>query len=453
MTVARMAARALGAATVGYFGLTSATLAVGTERTVRRLRTAPRGATVGAAAFTVVLPMLREQSIVEATLRRYLPLVDRHDAEVVVATTGRETADASAGTESTFEIATRVCGELNAGLGRAAFRVVDAPADAMGKVGQMNAALATVDQRGDRPHYVAVYDADSAPDLGAFDIVIATVAERVAAAEPAPPIFQQVSCFTRNLPAASGWRGLLQIADALAQTRWALGFEYAVYERYASAVRAGRLRPLVYCIGHGCFVDRSFLARIGGFPTISPNDDLALGYLASALGVEVAPVPALDFCDVAPDPVATVRQSRFWFRGSARFHRDLADFATRWPPPPPLQRAVLLAHGHGRNAAWAGRAVLWCTALVLALATRSRRLAWALVVAHVVYVQGGFAHALSALRRVPGAAASANFPAVSDRRIAAAAVAATPTFVLRSLGPLTAVLGAGRRTAPFKVER
>lgn len=509
MSALRRAAYATGLPAAAYFAWTTVRLTRGTTATVRALTSARDAGAAPACRFVVLLPMLREDRLVAAACEQFARAAEAGVAlEVVVVTSEREREErdaalqrlaavadgaqsdgwrgpaalalAGGGAEAfgaalaggdrptarallaerarptTAEVARDAIAALNARLGRPVFRLMDGDAAVATKVDKLNAALATLDGDDGPPTYVAVFDADSAPDFGAFGAVASVVAEREAAGSPPPAIFQQVSCYCRDLPAIRGARAPFVIADALAQTRWALGFEYPLYRRYAERARGGGLRPLVYCIGHGCFVSLAFLREIGGFPTFSPTDDLALGYLASALGAEVAPVPALDYCEVAPRPLASVRQARFWFTGSARFARDLRLLRPRLPAPPGrLQWAYLHLDGHARNAAWAGRGAGWLVPTALALGARAWGLVVVLTALHAAYVQAGLIQTLRALRALPGAAERTGVDRLGRRDVTLAATAASATFLLRSAGPLSGAVGMlmGRTAAANKIER
>jgi hypothetical protein len=359
---------------------------------------------------------------------------------------------------TTGEVAEPLVAELNGTVGRPAFQHIPLADDGGTKVAKLNQALARWRTQPDAhrsPTYLGVYDADSLPDLSVFARLDAEVARRSGQEGALPEIFQQVSCYCGNLRSLSGVGGLFSLADAMAQTWWALGFEYPMYRRYAAAVTGNRTRPLVHCVGHGCFVASDFLDRIGGFPAFSPTDDLALGYLASTLGAQVAPIPALDYCDVAPDPVRGMRQQSFWFAGSARFWRDLRYARDRYRPEVSRRQWIgLHLAGATRTLAWAGQGPAWAGAVALAAATRRWRLLGLLGVAHLAYVQGGYLQTRWALHRLPGAAEAVRSGEIPRRRWAGGCLAASGNFLLRSLGPLAGALAAGRRGTPsWKQER
>lgn len=495
----------IGFAAALYFIASSVLLSIRSERTVRRLAAEVGRSDIAPAdiKFVLVLPMLREETIVARTMGQFLEAIEEGvPIDVVVATTSREMRERDRAIELIVEslrarqgvagvepllvrtvldeekaaafsslLATPSCDpvaaeeflranlraatgdvvrallpELNRAAGREAFFHMEAPPEAKGKVGQMNAAVDYWRARAGGGTmgnvYVGVYDADSKPDQRVFDAIRHILGERERSGLAGPGIFQQVSCYCQNLHELKGTLGAVSLADALAQTRWALGFEYPLYETYAQAVHAGETRRLIYCVGHGCFVSLAVLDEIGGFPTCSPTDDLALGYLASVAGIEARPVPVLDYCDVAPNPFASIRQSRFWYLGSARFHRDIAFFEERFGfDMGRWQRFWLWFDGRARCFFWAWRSMLWVGSMLFAVAVRSWPLAVLLLAAHLLYVQVGFLHTLRLLRRLPRAGSLLRIDRLSAGRVLLATLLSSVTFLVRGLGPMSASLG------------
>lgn len=510
MSLASAAVLGFGALVGGFLLYRAVELAVGGARTVATLRRAAGERRSGdphqqaTPTYVLLLPMLREDRRVAAACRHLLPVVRAgRRVNVVVVTGAGEAAERDASHRSlvdldldhdgwhgtaaravtadalpalrdaalagdrptvrrlltdhrrptTGEVADPLIDELNREAGWTGFHHICLDDDGGTKVAKLNRALAR--WTGPRPDFIGVYDADSLPDLAVFDHLDADVADRRRHGVALPEVYQQVSCYCANLRSLDGRGSLLSLADAIAQTAWALGFEYPLYRRYAAAVAGGRTRPLVYCVGHGCFVAPDFLDRIGGFPSVSVTDDLALGFIASVLGAQVAPVPALDYCDVAPSPVESIRQAGYWFSGSVRFGGVMRWARDRFPPPPGRwQWAALHGAGALRLTAWAGQGVAWIAAVALAAATGQWFLVGALVAAHVAYVQGAYLQTVWALYRLPGARAATGLDAVPPWRWAAGSVAASANFVLRSLGPLAATFASGGRALPtWKQER
>ncbi|GAA4929080.1 glycosyltransferase [Actinoplanes utahensis] len=504
-----------GTLVAGFLLYRAAELAIGGARTVAAMRHAaarPRPPVPAGEQPSVILllPMLREDRRVAAACRHMLPVVRAgRRVSVVVVTGDRERheregarralldmdsaarpADRLAGaaravtaealpalrtavladdrqtvkqllTEhcrpTTGELAAPLVEALNREAGWAGFHHVGLTDEGSTKVAKLNRALQQwleTSGAGRPPDYVGVYDADSLPDLSVFDQLDTVVAEHRQRGAAPPDVVQQVACYCANLRSLTGRGSLLSLADAMTQTSWALGFEYPLYRRYAAAVDRRRTRPLVYCVGHGCFVSHDFLQHIGGFPEVSPTDDLALGFIASVVGARVVPVPALDYCDIAPHPVQSMRQAAFWFSGAAGFRHVLRYARDRFGPATTRRQWVSLhLAGMVRTTAWAGQAVAWMAALALAVVSGQWVLAAVLLLAHVAYVQVAYIQTVWALYRLPGARAATGIGTVPRWRLVAGSVAASGTFLIRSLGPLASVLTGGRTLPTWKQER
>jgi hypothetical protein len=355
----------------------------------------------------------------------------------------------------TLDVAKAEAKKLNEQIGRQLIDVVVAPAVFERKVGQLNYAYQLIKNKDPSCDvYMTIYDADSRPDPQVFRVMRSELASRFIMGKYPPAILQQVSCYCKNIGGLSSFAGYLRIADAIAQTRWALGFEYPMYRRYNRAVFTGGIRQLVYCVGHGCSVSLSFLNRTSGFPTESPTDDLALGYLAAMMGEQVVPIPSLDFCDIAPNPFATVRQSGFWYLGSAQFASDMRNFRDNRNISVPLKhRIVFFLDGHLRKIAWAWRGAWFLAALSISLLLASPALLGFTIAAHLLYVQAGFFQTISQLNSMPQSLAATSIGKMSAGTAVLSALLGSVVFLIRSLGPLTASVGLYSFSSSWKTDR
>ena len=181
-------------------------------------------------------------------------------------------------------------------------------------------------------------------------------------------IFQQVSSYCNNLNNLSGINKILSTSDALTQTKWALGFEYQLYLLYSKMIKSKKLRPLVYCVGHGLYVRSSFLKKISGFPEINNNDDLSFGYLSSVLGETILPIPSLDKCNISFDYKETISQYRFWSRGSNLYYGDINYYQEAFKIKlSKKQKMIFLIQGFLRNFLWAWRGTLWVIITIVSI--------------------------------------------------------------------------------------
>jgi hypothetical protein len=159
--------------------------------------------------------------------------------------------------------------------------------------------------------------------------------------------------------------------------------------------------------------------------------------------MEVAPLPALDYCDMAPSPLASIPQSRFWFRGSASFAEDLSYYEVHDAVTiPSWQRRFLVIDGVLRNVAWAGRGIAFAFLLAVCVAMGRFAPALALVAGHLLFVHLGFLATLRVLRsRVPARSLRRPWHAgVHPSRLVAAFAVASFVLVIRSLGPFLEAL-------------
>jgi len=361
--------------------------------------------------------------------------------------------------ELSSDVALEISEKYNNDLDKQRFAVHVAPENYQRKVGQLNYAYEIYSTNYSQPtkhEYIATYDADSAPHPKVFAAVI----KILESFEPSPThnqpaaVYQQVSCFCKNLPTEGGFLNYCKIADAIAQTRWSLGFEYNNYVKYANCVENSRTRNLAYCVGHGCFVSIEFLNRIGGFPEESLNDDLALGYLASAMGEQIVPIPNVDFCDVAPNPFASIKQAGFWYGGSSRFNQNIATFIDKFSLDVSfVQRIYFSIQGHGRNLAWAWRGFLMLFALIVAVALQSKILIILLLIAYVLYVHIGFLETYYQLKALSENLEIIDLDTISGPTLWLSCLAAGPMFFIRSIGPLLGSLGLGEGAQAWKTDR
>ena len=472
---------------------------------------------IGSAEFVIILPMLREQALVQHAIEQFIPLLRSGlSIRIVVATTERERLERNdaltfvrGATENaervpwaaiaahavrllgpetaaklrenlpklsnaevftflergarpvTADLAKKVAELVNTTENKKVVDVVEAPSSGFGKVAQMNFAVGfwlNESSHAERERtFFAVFDADSSPSFTAFTALMKDYNAATRAGVRSAVIYQQVSCYCQDLTQYKGLSGAMRVADAMAATRWAFGFEYPLYESYRRRISRAQLRPLIYCVGHGCFVNATFLQEIGGFPTNSPTDDLALGYLASVLGAEVAPLPALDYCGVPKTNLDAIRQSRFWYTGSAQFDDDLSYYIERYGKTlGRIQRFVLYINGHGRRLMWAWRGVLLLVALVASAAVGSWLAFTILLFSHVLYAQWGFLQTTWILKKLPEARHRSNIDEIPLSIKLIACLFATPAFFLRGLGPISAELMRAlgkKRITSLKLER
>lgn len=305
--------------------------------------------------YHIFLPVLREQNIIKNSIEYFYSIAkNEKNIKYYIITTEREDEEyRDTSKETTYEIAKRIIMSINASD---KFELIKAPKESKGKVGQLNYAYTKYIKDKSINGYIGVYDIDSRPNKDVFNTIESIIKDRIHRNSNIPEIFQQVSSYCNGIEKMKGIKGALSIADAFSQTRWALGFEYPLYKIYSKNVLKNKIRPLVYCIGHGCFVNIEYLKKIGGFPTINVNDDLSLGYLTSTIGGEICPIPVLDYCEISSEVGVSIKQYKFWFSGSSRYYNDIKYYIEKFKiKMKSAQKKLFCIQGGVRNFLWAWR--------------------------------------------------------------------------------------------------
>lgn len=410
-----------GAAAVAVRG------ADGSVRVAQSLRWLRRRPTALAAGerrrqLLLIVPVLREQRLVRETTRYLLELADRWGpATVVLASTGRELSDREkarqrlpqlaaslrrrrtpawlaarfagllpadqlhhlaaesgqsgmdylAGVSAAFDAVPttpELAEAIAAGDGRVVHHHVPDPGAAM--VHQINAAVAAELRRlggeGAKPDevWIAVYNADSRPHP--------QTVEALAMVEAGARVVQQSALFTIGQGRA-GVGGAVCDGAALLQTRWTLAREIPRLRAQARGARASRrTRPrLGHCVGHGLFVRGDLWNELGGLPATTMNEDLAFGYLLSAAGIPIDPLPVAEHAEAPETLHAVLRQARQWFWSYPQYPAAAA-LASDAGLGTPFVRTWLTVHGLARGALWLGQSPAVAATLLLPLVARQR---------------------------------------------------------------------------------
>jgi hypothetical protein len=227
--------------------------------------------------------------------------------------------------------------------------------------------------------YLAQYTADSRPDPDTLTVAARRISDLHQAAGQPPRVLQQSALFLANLPTfPTGPAGWYLTGAALLQSRWSLAREIPTWRhhRHPPATRIGlplRWPRYAHCTGHGLFLHAATFLGWGGLPTRTMNEDLALGFLASAAGVPIDPVPAVEWADSPTTPAEVIRQKRQWFWSYVDYPALLRLAADGLPGEPAASTTtlgMLAAQGLGRGAIWLATSPALAATLALPLAAR-----------------------------------------------------------------------------------
>jgi hypothetical protein len=331
-----------------------------------------------------------------------------------------------AATPTTAEVARDCARRLNAEAGVDLVAHAEYAGPEPYKVGQVRWALHRLpellrgwDRVGD-VRYAGIYDIDARPRPETLRAVTRAARDR-------PAAIQQVALtLPRAAPGAPLGSRVFSLADALAHTGRSLSVEAfgllhdRWVERHFRGLARQVLRPAVYTVGIGLFVDVRALPAVGGLPPVV--DDVGFGWRVAHSGRRVEPLRVPVRYDAYETLARSVASRSFVYRAYLQFVGDY-----RAVPARRAGSAVTLLKVLRRGLEWPFGGPL-ATAAMLGAAARPRAgasLAAAALLNRVV--AAGLA--LSAWR-------AAGFAARVPRRELAAAVAAAPAQVWwRGTGP------------------
>lgn len=232
--------------------------------------------------------------------------------------------------------------------------------------------------------FLVLYNADSRPHPDTLRAAAALIARP---GIKATRIIQQPAVFTANLaslPATPA--GSVLAGAAWLQSRWTLSREIPRLRRQATWARDGShqgLPTLAHCVGHGLIIRADTLAELGGLPEVTLNEDLALGYLACAAGVPIDPLPLLEEAQTPCTISSWITQGNRWFRSYPQYPRAAA-LAAAGSLGDDRRRGMLTVQGLGRGSLWLAQSPVLAAALALPALTPRRSRAAALTGAGIV---------------------------------------------------------------------
>jgi hypothetical protein len=314
-----------------------------------RLASARGGA---APRFFIVIPALREATILPEAVAHFRTLASGHMATVVIVTTAREAAEAPRHPDAGDTIAAARKLALDGKCVHLHYP------DPLGlKADQLNyaaarCAAALPDGVPSSQAFLACYDADSRPPLDSLARFARAIEDH-----PGADVFHQSSRFESRQRPAGGLlcrvRAAVCDAGALRANRFVLGFEIPRLLNRSGQVSALKraLCSGVYAhvTGHGLCVRLSLLWTLP-FPVRAPLEDMYYSFILCSRGLPMVAVPSLDCAEVPATVSVQVQQAARWFFGPARFARYMRDPAVHagWPA------TVTAASAFGSAAEWAG---------------------------------------------------------------------------------------------------
>ena len=256
----------------------------------------------------VLIPVLREQSIIEGTVLRFCNIQDKNfDLRIAVITSIREVSDKIPTTEDIIVESIR-SGKL------APYKNdihIFRDTTVVGNMAtQLNYAIEKIRSSEDSETLYIVYNADSIISEETFE-KLWELNETHLGKEFA---FQQPCAFVRDMRPDSN-----QFTNAMSlyQSWYCLGHESRIIRNYDKRFRydwtKSNNKKLGVVVGHGSGMTININTNNGGYPTDLLTEDLTFGFILSTRNVPILSLQALEIADVPNHFMIFIKQKSIWF--------------------------------------------------------------------------------------------------------------------------------------------
>src|ERR1700674_1877812 len=344
--------------------------------------------------FVILLPLLREQKVIEKLMMRMgtLDLSAVADARFVFITTSREGSDEGSSAAALEALLRKRPNprftHLHCTTG------VDRH-----KSDQLNYALQQLGLNGQRDEHVfiGVYDADSSPDPRTLSFI-----PRAVGRNPDLKAIQQVPFYFQNVRDPKSVRELYLMTRPLHNLLFALTIEVPCMQRQADLFSRPRTSMkriangwLSHALGHGQFFRLDTLTDHGGFQP--PSCDTQFGHALAFCGVPIQPHPMLDVGQTPESIRMLMQQGVVWFNSMNTFWRTKQMVSLLGAPNYSRAGAwAMIGRLVHSNLAWAVYPILFLAALAWTMASSHYLLmgygllSWAVYLAPVVLILARF---------------------------------------------------------------
>ena len=313
-----------------------------------------------ACSILILIPVIREQSVICNTLSHFLSMnVRGMDLYISIAGTTRETRQENI--LSTREVVEKWISDQSLEDGNIRdiffFEADELQGD---RATQLNSAVAYFKKKYPAKNldYIGVYDADSLPSVETLQEVswIFSQNENIVACQQ-PVHFIKAA----NRMAAEGKNPIL-VANALYQTTWTVIRELPSWIKYAKTGKEELFNENVYLIGHGEFL-RFETYKTFKFPEFEITDGIQLGYRLGMSNKKISPLR--EFCndDVPQEICQLINQHKRWFGGCMNLYG-----AYKWSRDHFKTKAVAqLLDGYWSQMCWAWASLIMIIGLLLSI--------------------------------------------------------------------------------------
>ena len=227
--------------------------------------------------ITVIIPAMNEVHNVEASISYFKKLKDL--CNVIYVTTSKEKNK-----KTYYKIKEEIQKQKPHNI-----RVINCPNKEGTMANQLNYAIKNLEIE----TIFSIYNIDSRPEEKTFQYVLSNIKEDT--------VLQQVSYFDDLLD------GIMKSAENW-QNRWSITYEMGKY------LNSKKIQ-FKYCIGHGLFMKKEIIEKVGFFSEQEINEDNEFGYRLNINNISIKPIPFMEQADFAKNKRIYIKQQSTWVNG------------------------------------------------------------------------------------------------------------------------------------------
>ena len=249
----------------------------------------------------IIIPCLREQSIIKGTIDYFLNLInDKDNIELIIVTTEKEKYEQILNKQernkTTFEVVNEYLSENN--INRV--KLFHYPYKDGIMADQLNYVMEKYKDYDSERVYFSVYNADSRPNLDTINSVLNIIKN-----QNYPEIIQQYSYAFSNLESLS----FIMKGFALYQSNFEIKYGLVNSLTFSNLL-------YTYVVGHGLYIRLDVLEKIGGFNNKFWCEDIYMSSIIRNRNIKITPVLNLENMETPKNVSVLIKQNANWFRTS-----------------------------------------------------------------------------------------------------------------------------------------
>ena len=256
----------------------------------------------------IIIPCLREQSIIKETIDYFLNLIkDKDNIELIIVTTEKEKHEQLLNKQrknkTTFDVVNEYISENKTNK----VKLFHYPYKDGIMADQLNYVMKKYKNYNSKEIYFSVYNADSRPNLDTINSVLNIIKN-----QDHPEIIQQYSYAFSNLENLS----FIMRGFALYQSNFEIKYGLVNSLTFPNLL-------YTYVVGHGLYIRLDVLEKIGGFNNKFWCEDIYMSSIIRNRNIKITPVLNLENMETPKNISVLIRQNANWFRTSNQWIKML----------------------------------------------------------------------------------------------------------------------------------